>query len=212
MKSVILLSALSLASSFTPAPQSAVRQSTELYGGASGYATSLEGKKARVETLKNLLDSSEMIFTMPASSLTVAEVQTLRKSLPESTTMTVVKNKIMARATADTDYEEAAASLLKGANMWFFIEEDIGGTVKAVNAFNKDVGKGDTHGILGGVIEGVTYDAKGVKAISKLPSKLELMAKIAGSIKAVPTKVGKVIKAPGDKMARAIKLATEAEE
>mmetsp|Transcript_21726 Transcript_21726/g.41194 ORF Transcript_21726/g.41194 Transcript_21726/m.41194 type:complete len:105 (+) Transcript_21726:1-315(+) len=99
--------------------------------------------------------------------------------------------------------------MLKGANMWFFIEEDIGGTVKSWNSFLKDNGKRETHTILGGNIEGTNYDSKGVEAISKLPSKLELIAQIAGSINAVPTKLARVVKAPGMKVARAIKLAGE---
>ena len=121
--------------------------------------------------------------------------------------MSVVKNTLMNRACAGTDYEEATSDLLKGANMWFFIEEDIGGTVKAFDSFTKDFGKKETHEIQNGVIEGTAYDKSGVIAISKLPSKLELITKIAGSIKAVPTKVARVIKAPGEKTARAIKLA-----
>merc|ERR1712087_345975 len=116
--------------------------------------------------------------------------------------MTVIKNKLMSRAVEGTDFEEASADLLKGANMWFFIEEDIGGTVKAWNSFCKDNGKKETHSILGGVIEGVAYDTKGVDQISKLPSKIELITKVAASIKAVPTKVARVVKAPGEKMAR----------
>mmetsp|Transcript_1167 Transcript_1167/g.1659 ORF Transcript_1167/g.1659 Transcript_1167/m.1659 type:complete len:223 (-) Transcript_1167:130-798(-) len=186
-------------------------RSTLHMGGSSGYATSLDGKKARVDTVKGLLDSSEMIFTVPANSLTVAEVQALRLSLPEGTTMSVIKNTLMERAVAGTEYEEAVAPTLKGANMWFFIEEDIGGTVKAFNSFTKDFGKKESHSVLGGVIEGVYYDSKGVDAISKLPSKMELIAKIAGGIKAVPTKLAKVVKEPGNKMARAIKLATAEE-
>jgi len=178
-------------------------------GGAAGYATTLDGKKERVATVKDLLGKSEMVFTVPASSLSVAEVQELRRSLPEGTTMSVVKNKLMARAAEGTEYEEAVAPTLKGANMWFFIEEDIGGSVKAFNSFVKDAGKKETHSILGGILEGNFYDSNGVDAISKLPSKLELITKIAGSIKAVPTKVARVIKEPGNKMARAIKLATE---
>jgi hypothetical protein len=58
----------------------------------------------------------------------------------------------------------------------------------------------------------VAYDKAGVIAISKLPSKIELITKIAGSIKAVPTKVARVIKAPGEKTARAIKLAVATED
>ncbi len=180
-------------------------------GGSSGYATSLTGKKERVEKVRALLDSSEMVFSVPASSLTVSEVQNLRRSLPEGTTMSVVKNKLFARAAEGSPYDEASQGLLKGANMWFFIEEDIGGTVKAFNTFCKENGKKESHEIIGGIVEGEAYDQKGVIAISKLPSKIELITKIAGSIKAVPTKVAKSIKANPEKLARAIKLATAEE-
>jgi large subunit ribosomal protein L10 len=177
-------------------------------GGGRGGATSLEGKMVTVQTVQTLLDTSEMIFTVPASSLTVAQAQTLRASLPSGTTAKVVKNKLMARAVNGTEYA-AATGLLKGANMWFFIQQDIGATVKAYNAFIKTVGKLETHAILGGTLEGQVYDAKGVQAIGNLPSKQELYARIAGSIQAVPTKVARVIKAPNSKLARAIKLATD---
>lgn len=209
--SLILATIVGTATAFTPTPVQH-RTKTSLNGGASGYATTLEGKKGKVATVQGLLESSEMIFSVPASSLSVSEVQGLRRSLPEGTTMSVVKNKLMTRACEDTPYAEATADLVKGANMWFFIEEDIGGSVKAWESFVKENGKKETHGILGGVIEGVAYDPKGVKAISKLPSKIELITKIAGSIKAVPTKVARVIKANPEKLARAIKLATAEEE
>jgi large subunit ribosomal protein L10 len=180
-------------------------------GGAAGYATSLEGKKETVVKVKELLDTSQMVFTVPAGSITVAQTQNLRRSLPEGTTMQVVKNKLMLRALEGTEYE-AASSLVKGPHMWFFIEDDIGATIKSFNSFCKTEKKDETHPILGGAIEGVVYDSKGVEAIGKLPSKLELYAQIAGSIKAVPTKVARVIKAPTSKLARAIKLATETNE
>lgn len=205
--SVLLLAIAGSAAAFVSVPSS--RQSTALFGGAQGHSTTLEGKKDRVATMKGLLDTSQMIFTVPASSITVAESEQLRRSLPEGTTAAVVKNTLMARAVEGTDYE-AATEMLKGANMWFFIEEDIGASIKAYNGFLKETGKQESHGILGGVIESTTYDAKGVAAIGKLPSKDELYAKIAGSILAVPTKVARVIKAPNSKLARAIKLATDA--
>ena len=164
-----------------------------------------------VGNVQELLEDSEMIFTVPASSLTVSETESLRQSVPEGTTIKVVQNKLMARAVEGTDYE-AATSMLSGANMWFFIKDDIGGTLKAYNSFVKDTGKKESHPLLGGVVEGTKYDAKGIEAIGKLPSKQELYARIAGSIKAVPTKVARVIKAPNSKLARAIKLATMDDE
>jgi large subunit ribosomal protein L10 len=184
---------------------------TSLYmGGGRGVASSLVGKISTVEKVKGLLDNSEMVFTVPASSLTVAQTETLRRSLPENTTAKVVKNKLMIRALEGTEFDVVSSSpLLKGANMWFFIQDDIGASIKAYNAFVKAVGKMETHGINGGVMEGHVYDDKGVQAIGNLPSKQDLYARIAGSIKAVPTKVARVIKAPSSKLARAIKLATE---
>jgi large subunit ribosomal protein L10 len=209
---VLLLSPFTVIA-FTTIPslhRSTVTEQPLFMGGGRGIATSLEGKIATVEKVKGLLETSEMVFTVPASSLTVSQTETLRRSLPESTTAKVVKNKLMIRALEGTEYDVAKEDkLLKGANMWFFIQDDIGATIKAYNAFIKTVGKMETHGINGGVMEGQIYDAKGVQAIGNLPSKLELYAKIAGSIKAVPTKVARVIKAPSSKLARAIKLATE---
>lgn len=205
---------LAVVSAFNPSSPAAVGSSrgTRLHmGGGTGYTTSKPGKEEKVTRVKELLDTSQMIFTVPANSITVAESQTLRRSLPEGTTAAVVKNTLMARAVEGTEYE-AATSLLKGANMWFFIEDDIGASIKAWKAFVKEAGKQESHPVLGGVIEGTEYDAKGVDAIGELPSKDELYAKIAGSIKAVPTKVARVIKAPNSKLARAIKLATMPDE
>jgi len=212
MRSMLLMSlGLVMTTAFqTQTSQLFSRRETQLFGGSSGYATTLEGKKEKVARVEGLLDSSQMIFTVPANAITVSQSQSLRRSMPEGTTITVVKNTLMRRAVEGTDYE-AATSMLKGANMWFFIEEDIGASIKAFNAFQKETDKKETHAIIGGVIEGVEYDTNGVEAIGKLPSKKELYAKIAGSINAVPTKVARVIKAPSSKLARAIKLATAEE-
>ena len=203
----MFLGVVASAAAFAPAPQQPA--TTALFGGGRGEATTLEGKKDTVSKVKELLDKSEMIITVPASGITVSKVQQLRRSLPEGTTAKVVKNKLMARAIEGTSWETAGETFLKGSNMWFFIEEDIGGTVKSWQAFLKDAGLKDSHYINGGNIEGINYDEKGVDAISKLPSKMELIAKIAGGIKAVPTKLARVTNAPGTKMARAIKLAGE---
>uniref|UniRef100_A0A6V2PHN8 50S ribosomal protein L10 n=1 Tax=Ditylum brightwellii TaxID=49249 RepID=A0A6V2PHN8_9STRA len=210
-QSAVLLTLVGTAAAFsgyTPACQRT--RSTRLFGGAQGMATSPAGKQAKVAAVKELLDKSEMVFSVPAGSITVAQTQLLRRALPEGTTMSVVKNTLMQRAIEGTDYQ-VAGELLKGPNMWFFVEEDIGGSIKAFNAFTKENGKTESHMVLGGVIEGVVYDSAGVTAISKLPSKLELIAQIAGAINAVPTKVARVVKEPGQKLARAIKLATEEE-
>jgi large subunit ribosomal protein L10 len=217
----LFLATLAAASAFTSAPlpqqhhlslqQRQLSTETALFGGASGYATSKAGKADKITRIKELLESSQMIFAVPASSITVAQGQRLRRSMPEGTTITVVKNTLMERAVEGTEYQ-SATSLLTGANMWFFVEDDIGASIKAWNAFTKETQKKDTHSLLGGVIESTLYDGAGVALIGELPSKDEMYARIAGSIKAIPTKVARVIKAPSSKLARAIKLAAETKE
>eukprot|EP00571_Detonula_confervacea_P014442 CAMPEP_0172306264 /NCGR_PEP_ID=MMETSP1058-20130122/7365_1 /TAXON_ID=83371 /ORGANISM="Detonula confervacea, Strain CCMP 353" /LENGTH=213 /DNA_ID=CAMNT_0013018089 /DNA_START=57 /DNA_END=698 /DNA_ORIENTATION=+ len=206
-QSLVVLALAASANAFT-APTTTTRSNTALFGGARGGATTKEGKTGTIAKVKGLLDSSEMIFTVPASGITVSQTQTLRRSLPEGTTMTVVKNKLMAQAIGGTEYE-SATEMLSGANMWFFIEEDIAGSVKSWNAFVKTEALQESHEILGGVIDGASYDKDAVVAISKLPSKKDLIATVAARIQAVPTKVARVIKAPGVQVARAIKLAGE---
>jgi large subunit ribosomal protein L10 len=186
---------------------SAPSTATRLHGGSSAFASSLEGKKATIEKVKGLLDTSDLIFSIPAGSMTVSQQQKLCNTMPQGTTIKVIKNKLMARAVDGTPYE-AAANMLKGPNMWFFIEDDIKGTMTAYKDFLKESNKKETHPILGGVMEATLYDTDGIEAIGQLPTKSELYAKIAASIQAVPTKVARVIKAPGSKLARAIKLAT----
>jgi len=114
----------------------------------------------------------------------------------------------MARAIADNGTWESSSSLLKGSNMWFFIDSDIKGTLKGFNSFTKNNDLEDTA-IKGGVIDGDLLDPPGVVKVGTMPSKMELIARIAGGINAVPTKLAKVVKAPNSKLARAIKLAGE---
>mmetsp|Transcript_61477 Transcript_61477/g.71839 ORF Transcript_61477/g.71839 Transcript_61477/m.71839 type:complete len:222 (+) Transcript_61477:166-831(+) len=196
-----------------PASYSSSRSVLKM-GGATGRATTLEGKTEVVANVKTLLESSEMVFSMPASGLKVKEMNELRFGLPEGTTAQCVKNKLMQKAAAGTDYEAALtdSALLKGTNLWFFIRDDIGASIKSHKTFVKEFEKKESHGIIGGVIDGDTLDALQVVAVGALPSKKELITMIAARIKAVPTKVARVVKAPNAKLARAIKLATEKEE
>ena len=159
--------------------------------------------------VKDKLASSEMIFSIPSETITVHQAERLRACVPEGTTVSLVKNTLMSRAVTEDPAWTEANSMLKGTNLWFFIESDISGTLGAFNKFLKTEELKDRVGINGGVLEAVQYDADGIVRIGKLPSKLELIARIAGGINAVPTKLARVVKAPGDKLARAIKLGGE---
>ena len=76
--------------------------------------------------------------------------------------------------------------------------------------------------IVGGIFDAQVLDGKGVEAVSKLPTKQELMGKTALLLKALPTKLARSLneagavriargleQARGQKMVRAVKAASE---
>ncbi len=58
-------------------------------------------------------------------------------------------------------------------------------------------------------MDGVLYTGKGIDEITNLPTKIELITKIAQGIKAVPTKVGLGVNAVPRKFGRAFGALTD---
>ena len=97
-------------------------------------------------------------------------------------------------------------SLLTGTNAFVLVKGDVGGAVKAVQAFQKDTKKSSTKG---GLFEGKLLSSDEIKAIGDLPSKEALMAQIAGAVNAVATKVAVGINEVPSGLARALKQHAE---
>jgi large subunit ribosomal protein L10 len=95
----------------------------------------------------------------------------------------VTKNTLAKIAIKDTPYEILADSL-KGPIAIAFGFEDQVGPAKAIAKFMKETKKGT---ILGGAMDGKMLSTAEVEAISKLPSKDELIAKMLGSINSPAT-------------------------
>ena len=67
----------------------------------------------------------------------------------------------------------------------------------------------EDNAIVGGVFEGECLDAKGVVAITKLPTKQELMQQTAIMLKALPTKLARTLNEAGaGRLARVTKQAS----
>ena len=171
---------------------------------ASGFASTRAGKTAILERTKTLIDNSSLIVTIPFDSTTVEEIDMLRKSLPEGTTASVVKNSLMKIAVQDTPFSSLAEQDdVVNSNIFFFIPEgESKPTFKAFKKWTKDANKKDFEPKFG-IMEGNVYRADGLDTIANLPTKLELITKIAQGIKAVPTKVGKGVAAVPNKFGRA---------
>lgn len=214
---LILLSVMNSAAGFQSAMPKPSQPATVLFGGRAatplGRVSTKEGKAAKIEQVKEQLEKSLLVFAVPSAGLSVSQMGSLRDKLPEDSKAIVVKNKLMARAIMEDDKWSPINDMLTLENMWIFVGEDgLRGSIDGYDAWIKEFNL-EKCGVKGGASEGKTLDSKGVKAMGKLPTKKELMAKIAMSINMAGAQ-GIAIRlknASGQKLAKAIKLAVATE-
>lgn len=172
----------------------------------SGFANTKNGKVAILERTKALLDQSSLVIAVPAQGITKEQVDFLKKELPKATKASVVKNSLMAKAAAGTQFE-AIGNDLRDQNIFFFIpENEAKPTIDGFKKWQKEFKRTEENQVPRvAVMEGQAYFAKNIEAVCNLPTKKELITKIAQGIKAVPTKVAKGVKAVPSKLGRAIR-------
>lgn len=171
----------------------------------SGFANTKPGKTAILERTKILLESSSLIITIPIDGVSKEKVDFLRKELPKTTKASVVKNSLMRLIVKDTQFAPLGDKL-RDENMFLFIPEgDAKATYDGIKRWRKEVKRSEPeYDAKFAVMENVLYTTKGIEAVVNLPTRKELITKIALAIKAVPTKVGKGIRAVPNKLGRAI--------
>lgn len=148
---------------------------------------SLENKQQIVGELKELLAEAELALVLDYQGLSIKEMSDLRTRLQASNGVCkVTKNTLMRLAIDGENAWSNLEPLLSGTNAFILIKGDVGGAVKAVQAFQKDTKKSQTKG---GLFEGKLLSQDEIKAIGELPSREVLMAQIAGSIHSMATKV-----------------------
>ena len=167
----------------------------------------LESKKQIVEELKSLLNDAEMALVLDYQGLSIKEMSDLRTRLESSSGVCkVTKNTLMRKAIDGDKAWSSLESLLTGTNAFVLVKGDVGGAVKAVQAFQKETKKSETKG---GLFEGKLLSQDEIKAIASLPSREALMAQIAGAINSLPTKVAIGINEVPSGLARSLKQHSE---
>lgn len=171
----------------------------------SGFANTKAGKTAILNRTKALIVSSNLIISIPIDGVSKEKVDFLRKELPKSTKATVVKNSLMRLAVADSPFAPLADTL-RDENMFLFIAEgEAKATYDGLKKWRKEVKRTDPEfDAKFAVMEGVLYPTKAIESVVNLPTKKELITKIAMGIKAVPTKLGRGVRAVPNKLGRAI--------
>ena len=139
----------------------------------------IEIKKPIVEEISATIKDAQSVVLVDYRGLTVAQDTELRKQLREAgITYKVYKNTMMNFAFKGTDFE-ALAPYLDGPNAMAVSTTDATAPARVLANFAKTAKQLE---IKAGVVEGTVYDADGMKAISEIPSREELLSKLLGSI------------------------------
>lgn len=162
-------------------------------------------KAEMVEVLKGIFDSSGSVVMTEYSGMTVAEMTDLRAKLREhGATIRVVKNRLAKIALKGTS-AEAASDMLTGPVAIAYAEDMISAP-KVIVEFAKD---SDSLNVIGGFMDDEVFDTAGIEALSKLPSRDELIGMAAGRLLGQASQVAQRLTSPGSALAGAIKVIEE---
>ena len=112
----------------------------------------LENKKEIVAELKDLLQDAQLALVIDYQGLTVAELTDLRDRLrPTGAVCKITKNTLMRLAVDGDETWQPMTEFLAGTSAFLLLKDDLGGGIKAYQAFKKDTKKTELRG---GVMEG----------------------------------------------------------
>lgn len=154
-------------------------------------------KENVVEELGQIFESSGVVVVSHYQGLTVAEMQDLRARMSDvGGAVRVAKNKLAKIAIEGTPVE-SIGEYLTGMTVLSFSEDPVA-AARVVQGFAKE---NDKLVILGGAMGGTALDSAGVKAVSEMPSRDELIASIVGCIAAPASNIAGAIGAPASNIA-----------
>ncbi len=157
----------------------------------------LETKKARVAEVTELIKKSCSGVIVDYKGITVEEDTKLRKELREAgVTYFVEKNTMLRRAFKEAGLD-GLCNVLEGTTAIAVCENDQTAPARILGKFAST--HDDKFVLKAGFIEGELYDAKGVEALSKIPSKETLLAQLVGSLQGPMQKLAATLKALADK-------------
>jgi large subunit ribosomal protein L10 len=138
-------------------------------------------KEKIVASLHELAQSSKGAILTDYRGLTVAEVSKLRRRLRESNAeYHIVKNTLYKRALG-SELSPELEKLLAGPTAIVFAKGDVVAPAKTILDFIRETRKPEVT-VKGGFVDGKVLSLEQVQAISKLPSREEIMGQLVGCL------------------------------
>ncbi len=139
----------------------------------------LKQKEEAVKSLAERMKTAKVIILTDYRGINVADVTKLRADLRNvNSEYKVIKNNIIKRA-LDMNGESGLDDLLTGPTAILMGDEDYLEPSKVIYNFSKT---NDFYKIKGGIIDGKVMTAEEIIELAKLPSRQELLAKLAGCL------------------------------
>lgn len=152
-------------------------------------ALNIEGKKVVVSEVAALIANAQTMAVAEYSGVAVGALTTLRKTAREQgVQIRVLKNTLARRAIAGTSFEVLSNDLT--GQLLYSISEDAVAAAKVLNDFAKT---NDKLVLKAGVYNGKLLDQAGIKALASIPSRDELLTKLAYVMKAPVAKMARVL-------------------
>lgn len=160
----------------------------------------LKQKEKEVNELAEKLKEAKVILLTDYRGINVADVTKLRNDLRNTNSeYKVIKNNIIKRA-LNANGETGLDELLEGPTAMVVGTEDYLEPSKVIYNFSK---KNEFYKIKGGIIDGKVMTAEEIITLAKLPSRQELMAKLAGALLGNITKLAVALDAVREQKANA---------
>jgi len=144
----------------------------------------LDEKKAVVEHVTEVLSGSQAAVVAEYRGLTVAQMTSLRHNARQAGVyLKVVKNTLARRAVKDSPYE--CLSEYFSGPLALAASADPVAVAKVLSNFAKD---NERLAIRAGAMSGRLLSLEDIQALAKLPGRMELLAKLVGTMQAPVTK------------------------
>ncbi|PID44261.1 MAG: 50S ribosomal protein L10 [Proteobacteria bacterium] len=172
-------------------------------------ALTLEDKKKIVSEVAAVAAEAHSAVAAEYRGLTVGEMTEMRVKARESGVyLRVVKNNLAKLAVAGTEFECMSESF-SGPLVLAFSQEDPGSAARLVEAFAKDHDKLVVKSL---AVGGEMYPASELERLSKLPTRDQALAILAGTLKAPLDKLARTINEVPGKLVRTVAAVRDQKE
>ena len=168
-----------------------------------------ETKATKVDELNKTFNKAKFAVVADYRGLKVTELEKLRASLREQNSqIQIAKNTLLRLAVKGTEYEGLTDDFVGTTAIAISFDEPVGPS-KALADFCKDY---EALQIRSASLEGKVLSADDVIALSKLPSKDQLLGQLCGVLAAVPTKLVRTLNAVPNNLVYALQAIKDQKE